>query len=202
MSTRGQSRPLALEQCSYERGCTQIEKKPLKSRQQGRSAQTRKKLDLTCTSHVSQQRHSASDGIHSFPYLHGTKSRKRQAGIGHILCNGYGLTCGSSTATTLQRVGERYRTVNAYYLYASATASNPTGDKLTKAKHTNTDLPTIIAADTASHPYSDRLTRPQHTNTDLPIIIAAGPTVTSSHRQERGRRKKTRKKREYQKYVH
>ena len=163
MSTRGQSRPLALEQCSYERGCTQSEKKPLKSRQQGRSAQTCKKLDLTCTSHVSQQRHSASDGIHSFPYLHGTKSRKRQAGIGHILCNGYGLTCGSSTATTLQRVGERYRTVNAYYLYASATAS---------------------------HPYSDRLTRPQHTNTDLPIIIAAGPTVTSSHRQERGRRKK------------
>ena len=33
------------------------------------------------------------------------------------------------------------------------------------------------------------MTRTNHTNTDLPIIITAGPTVTSSHRQERGRRK-------------
>ena len=36
------------------------------------------KLDLTCTSHVSQQYHNASDGIHSVPHLHGIKSRKRQ----------------------------------------------------------------------------------------------------------------------------
>ena len=36
------------------------------------------KLDLTSTSHVSQQYHNVSDGIHSVPHLHGIKSRKRQ----------------------------------------------------------------------------------------------------------------------------
>ena len=50
MSTRGQSRPLALEQCDYERGHTQIKKKPLKSRQQGRSAPTSKNLTSTAPS--------------------------------------------------------------------------------------------------------------------------------------------------------
>ena len=43
------------------------------------------KLDHTCTSHASQQHHSASDRIHPFPYLHGITSRKRQIdeGITH-----------------------------------------------------------------------------------------------------------------------
>ena len=126
VSTRGQSRPLALEQCGYERGYTQIEKKPLKSRQQGRSVPTSKKLDLNCTKHVSQQRHSTSDGIHSFPYLHRTKSRKRQADE-----------------------GTKHTNTDHPTNTAADTASNPKGDKLTKAKHTNPDLPTIIAADTA-----------------------------------------------------
>ena len=129
VSTRGQSRPLALEQCGYERGYTQIEKKPLKSRQQGRSAPTSKNLTSTAPSHVSQQRHSTSDGIHSFPYLHRTKSRKRQADE-----------------------GKKHTNTDLPTIIAADTASNPKGDKLTKAKNTNTDLPTIIAADTASHP--------------------------------------------------
>ena len=34
---------------------------------------------------------------------------------------------------------------------------------------------------TASNPESDKLTRARHTNTDLPIIIAAGSTVSSNH---------------------
>ena len=36
--------------------------------------------------------------------------------------------------------------------FQTCTAPNPESDKLTEAKHTNKDLPTLIAADTASNP--------------------------------------------------
>ena len=67
MSTRGQSRPLALEQCGYERGYTQIKKKPLKSRQQGRSAPTSKNLTSTAPSMFRNNVTARLTGFTRFP---------------------------------------------------------------------------------------------------------------------------------------
>ena len=132
VSTRGRSRPLALEQCGYERGCTQTRKN--RSKVDNKDARHKHvKTDLTCTSHVSQHRHNASDGIHSVSYLHGIKSRKRQADEGK---------------NTQIRIFQPSSLLTRHPIH-KATNCHFSSDE---AKHTNTDLPTIIAADTASHP--------------------------------------------------
>ena len=102
VSTRGQSRPLALEQCGYERGCIQSRKN--RSTADNKDAQQKKHV-LTLTSHL--------------PAMFRNNVTSRLKGF------------------------TRFQT---------CTAPNPESDKLTEAKHTDKDLPTLIAADTASNP--------------------------------------------------
>ena len=42
--------------------------------------------------------------------------------------------------------------LKGFIRFQTCTAPNPENDQLTKAKHTDKDLPTLIAANTASNP--------------------------------------------------
>ena len=81
----------------------------------------------------------------------------------------------------------------------TSTASYPESDKLTKAKHTNADLPTTIAADTA--PKTRQIDEGEHTNTDLPTIIAAD-TAPKTRQIDEGRTHKYGPSNHYRRWIH